>query len=230
MPKNPTTHRTSDPYHPARGQYILENMGLNAYLWWSHHRNAVQLERVQKSTARWKEIEQKEKEDIERVELEAAKSMARLNALIAQRKLDDSKKKLVFVTLSFDETLVTPTGTVPIVESLIANSNIHKAACFWEWRDPEAATGLHCHLVLIGETRRITEFLKRRNGPSIKSSPKRPYTKLCKEFKTLKLYPQRFFNDKVNYCLGETFKSDKNHKKSFYPELRKKHNLPNIFK
>lgn len=229
MPKKPHNH-DSDLWSPSSGEYIYDNMGYPAYSEWVNRKNAANLERIQADDRLRRQLVEKADEDMIRIEREAAESMARLNNLIAERKLNDSKKKLVWVTLNWDEKLVTPTGTVPIVQSILENSNITKAACFWEWRDPEAATGLHCHLVLVGNTRRITEFLKRRNGKTLKATPKRPYTKLCKGFDNLKLCPLRWYSDKINYCLGKTNNEEKNAKKSLYDSLRKKFDLPNIFK
>lgn len=135
------------------------------------------------------------------------------------KKLKKSKKKFLFVTVSFDEKLVTPTGTVAIIKKICNHPKVTNYRAYWEWRDVEKETGLHCHILLQGDTRRINEYLGRQKGPFIK---------LCSAYKTVKKYPIVFWNDKINYCEGKTNSEEKNLKKIHYPELRKKHNLPNL--
>ncbi|AXH75810.1 MAG: putative replicase [Circoviridae sp.] len=138
----------------------------------------------------------------------------------------DNKKKLVFVTLNFDETKVTPLGTVKLVKDILFHSSVEKGFAYWEWRknDPiHLAHGLHCHLVLMGpQTKRIVERCKR-------CSVGAPYIKLCKDFGTLLKYPERYYSDKVNYCF-ETNSTRKSEQKTHNVDLRKKFNLPNLTK
>lgn len=129
-----------------------------------------------------------------------------------------SRKKLLFITLNFDEKLVTPTGTVDYVHKIIHHPKVTKYYVAWEWRDPEAETGLHAHIILISsDTRRIAEYCKRQKGPFIR---------LCSDFNTLLKYQINYWDDKVRYLNGDTDSEDKNIKKSVYPKLREKYNLP----
>lgn len=135
----------------------------------------------------------------------------------------DNKKKLVFVTLNFDESKVTPQGTIKFVQDLLFHTSVDKGCAYWEWRDTTAGTGLHCHLVLLGsQTKRIVERCKR-------CAVGAPYIKLCPQFGTLKKYPARYYSDKVNYCY-ETNSTKKSEEKTHNVDLRKKFNLPNLSK
>lgn len=131
-----------------------------------------------------------------------------------------SKKKLLFITLNFDEKLVTPTGTVDYVSKIIHHPKVLKYYAAWEWRDPNKETGIHVHIILTSpDTRRITEYCKRLKGPFIK---------LCSEYKTLIKYPINYYQDKIRYLNGDTNEEEKNLKKSIYPNLRQKYELPNL--
>lgn len=132
-----------------------------------------------------------------------------------------SKKKFLFVTLNFDEKMVTPTGTVAIVKKICNHPKVTDYKAYWEWRDVDAETGLHCHILLLGDTRRINEYLVRQKGP---------FTTLCSAFNTIKKYPILFWYDKINYCEGKTDSDDKNNLKSEYPRLRNKYNLQSLSK
>lgn len=137
------------------------------------------------------------------------------------QKMKKSKKKMLFVTLNFDETLVTPTGTVAIVKKICNHPKVTDYKAYWEWRDVDAETGLHCHILLQGDTRRINEYLGRQKGP---------FTTLCSAFNTVKKYPLYFWYDKIKYCEGITNSDDKNNLKSEYPKLRNKYNLLSLSK
>jgi hypothetical protein len=131
-----------------------------------------------------------------------------------------SKKKLLFITLNYDEKLVTPTGTVDYVHKIIHHPKVTKYYASWEWRDNEAETGLHTHIILIGEdTRRITEYCKRQKGP---------FTKLCSEYHTIKKYPINYWEDKIRYLEGDTNTDEKNELKKGYQRLREKYKLPTL--
>jgi len=137
------------------------------------------------------------------------------------QKMKKSKKKMLFVTLNFDEKMVTPTGTVAIVKKICNHPKVTNYRAYYEWRDVDAETGLHCHILLQGDTRRINEYLVRQKGP---------FTTLCSAFNTIKKYPIMFWFDKISYCEGKTNSDDKNDLKSEYPRLRLKYNLPNYVK
>ena len=136
------------------------------------------------------------------------------------KKMKGCKKKLVFVTLNYDEKMVTPTGTVPYVKRILDHGKVTQAFAYWEWRDTEAETGLHTHIVLQGETRRIVEMLKRTKGP---------FTRLCSEYNTVKKYPLKYWKDKCEYN-EITFDETKTNLKSEYDRLRIKYELPNLSK
>ena len=131
-----------------------------------------------------------------------------------------SSKKMLFITLNWDEKLVTPTGTVDYVKKIITHPKVEKYYVAWEWRDHEKETGLHTHILLQGDTRQITQYCKRQKGPFIK---------LCSEFHTLKKYPIAFWEDKIEYVNGETYEEEKTEKKKGDSLLRKKYELPNLF-
>ena len=135
-------------------------------------------------------------------------------------KMKGSKKKLVFVTLNYDEKLVTPTGTVPYVKRILEHPKVTQGFAYWEWRNPDEETGLHTHIVLQGDTRRIVEMLKRRQGP---------YIELNTKFNTIKKYPLKYWKDKCEYN-ETTFDENKNEIKSKYENLRLKYELPNLSK
>lgn len=148
---------------------------------------------------------------------QALETVERLRCL---KKMKKSKKKLVFVTLNYNEKLVTPTGTVPFVKRILDHDKVTQGIAYWEWRDPVKETGLHTHIVLQGDTRRIMEFCKRTKGPFIK---------LCKDYDTLLKYDLKYWNEKVKYA-DETFDENKNEIKKHYKSLRLKYELPNISK
>ena len=150
-----------------------------------------------------------------------------------KNKMLRTKAKFLFVTLNFDEKLVTPGGTLEIVKNIINYKQIKKACAFWEWRDVEAETGLHCHLLLLGDTFQIKRKLLSLNGSKSYSEATslRPYNYLVYKKNTstnLMLYPCSKWFDKINYCLGNTFSEEKDNLKIHYPRLRLKHKLPNI--
>ena len=150
-------------------------------------------------------------------------------------KMMKGKKKFLFVTLNFDENLVTPGGTLYIVNSILDYKLITKAYAFWEWRDVEAETGLHCHLLLLGDTYKIKRKLLSLNGSKSYSeaTPLRPYNYLVYKKNTptnLMIYPTNKWFDKINYCLGNTFSEEKDNLKIHYPRLRLKYKLPNLTK
>lgn len=153
--------------------------------------------------------------------------LAREEDLRKLKTMKGSKKKLVFVTLNYNEKLVTPTGTVPYVKRILDHAKVTQGFAYWEWRDPVAETGLHTHIVLQGDTRRIVEHLKRSQGPytELKVDKPKDYPKL----NTVKKYPLSYWSEKLKYA-NETFSESKNEIKKHYENLRIKYELPNIFK
>ena len=136
-----------------------------------------------------------------------------------------NKKKLLFVTLNFNETKVTPCETVKLVKDILYHASVSRGVAYWEWRknDPnETASGLHCHIVLEGVTKRIIERCRR-------CSKGAPYSELCQAYGTLKKYPARYYSEKVDYCY-DTNTASKSEQKRHNVELRKKFNLPNLSK
>jgi len=146
-----------------------------------------------------------------------------------------SQGKFVFVTLNFAEKLVTPEGTLQIVKNIISYNLIKKAYAFWEWRDVKQETGLHCHLLLLGDSYKIKRKLLSLNLTKSYSeaSPLRPYTYLVYKKNTstnLMLHPNKIWFDKINYCTGNTYCKEKDLLKESYPKLRLKYKLPNLIK
>lgn len=132
----------------------------------------------------------------------------------------NSRKRLVFVTMNFDEKKIKPSGTIDFVKKILYHKDVVKGFAYWEWRDPLAETGLHCHIVLMGNTKRIIERCGRSNGP---------YIKLCSAYGTLRKYPAKYYNDKVAYSF-ETNDVVKTEKKVHNVDLRIKYELPNLTK
>lgn len=128
-------------------------------------------------------------------------------------------KTFVFVTLNFDENNLSKGTPLQIVQKFCSWDCISKYAYAFEWRDHEKETGLHCHLIFVGNTKKIMQNLKRQNGP---------YTKLCKQFGTLLKYPEKYLNDKLNYIKGNTFDEMKTDKKQLDDALRLKYNLLSV--
>ena len=131
----------------------------------------------------------------------------------------DLKRKFIFATFNWDEKMVTPTGTVPIVKKLIQRTYVEKAYAAWEWRDTDKETGLHTHVLLLGNIKEIMRYLKRLKGP---------FTKFVNN--ECKKYPMKYWNDKIKYVNGETFDEEKNGLKKDYEKLREKYSLPNLIK
>lgn len=128
-------------------------------------------------------------------------------------------RKFIFATFNWDEKMVTPTGTVPIIKKLLARDYVEKAYAAWEWRDPIKGTGLHTHVLLLGNTKTIKLYLKRQKGP---------HTKFINQ--EMKTYPMKYWDDKIKYVNGDTFEQEKNDLKSHYEKLREEFNLPNLIK
>ena len=125
-------------------------------------------------------------------------------------------KSFVFVTLNFNEKVITKGTPLQIVNKITSWQCVRKYAYSFEWRDHEAETGLHAHLILVGDCGAITRNCKRLKGP---------FTDLCEQYKTLLKYPMKYLSDKVDYISGKTFDETKNDKKAKDEELRIKHNL-----
>ena len=125
----------------------------------------------------------------------------------------------VFVTLNFDEKILSKEAPLQIVTKITTWKSIQRYAYSFEWRDHEAETGLHCHLVLVGNTSKIMQNAKRLKGPFIE---------LKKEYGTLLKYPMKYLNDKVDYITGKTFEPTKTDHKSKDEALRQKYNLLSV--
>jgi len=125
-------------------------------------------------------------------------------------------KHFVFVTLNYDEKSISKGTPLQIVSKITSWNCVQKYAYSFEWRDHEAETGLHAHLILVGDCGKITKNCKRLKGPFID---------LKKEYGTLLKYPIKYIQDKVDYISGHTFEETKNDHKLKDDALRIKHNL-----
>lgn len=128
-------------------------------------------------------------------------------------------KHFVFVTLNFDEKSITKGTPLQIVQKVTSWKVVNKYAYAFEWRDHESETGLHCHLILIGDCSKITKNCKRLKGP---------FSDLKKEYGTLLKYPMKYLKDKEDYISGKTFDPLKTDKKLLDEALRLKHNLLSV--
>lgn len=128
-------------------------------------------------------------------------------------------KFFVFVTLNFDEKTINQDTPLQIVTKITSWNCVQKYAYSFEWRDHEAETGLHAHLILLGDCGNITKNCKRLKGQ---------FTELKKEYGTLLKYPVKFIQDKIDYINGLTFDQTKTDKKLFDDALRIKYNLLSV--
>lgn len=125
-----------------------------------------------------------------------------------------------FITINYDPEVISTSKGDPLLllKKMSGWSCVFKYAYAFEWRNHIEKTGLHCHVILQGETKYITR--------NIKYLQPIGYKPLCEKFGTLKKYPMKFLDDKLQYIQGNTFDTSKNMSKLGDPELRLEFNLP----
>jgi len=125
-----------------------------------------------------------------------------------------------FLTINYDEDVISTSKGSPLdlIKKLCGWACVMNYAYAFEWRNHIEKTGLHCHVILQGETKYIT-----RNCKALKAIG---HTQLCEKFNTMKKYPMKFLDDKIKYIQGETFNSLKTLAKQGDQILRVEFNLP----
>lgn len=125
-----------------------------------------------------------------------------------------------FLTINYDPEVISTSKGDPLIliKKMCGWACVLNYAYSFEWRNHIEKTGLHCHVILQGETKYIT-----RNCKSLKAVG---YVQLCEKFNTMKKYPMKFLPDKIKYIQGETFNSLKTLAKQGDIALREEFNLP----
>lgn len=107
------------------------------------------------------------------------------------------------------------------VEKILNWKCVENYYCAYEWKHNEESSGLHAHILLEGQNKRILENIR-------KKSKVNTFKKIGKCMFFAKLINRDLLQDKIDYVNGKTWEDEKNeHKKSdsFY---RKKYGMPNI--
>lgn len=110
------------------------------------------------------------------------------------------------------------------VNKILSWKCVQNYYCAYEWKHSEESSGLHAHIILKGENKRIMENLRKK----CENSKVTPFKKIGKTMFFYKLIKETMLQDKIDYCNGKTWEDEKNeHKKSdlFY---REKYNMPNV--
>jgi hypothetical protein len=134
-----------------------------------------------------------------------------------------SKKKLVFVTINFDNKNISDISYhKELLRKILTWKCIKSAHAAFEFRSDtiEDHYGCHLHIVCCGETKYIKQNFKRLKGKFIQINEK---------YKTLRVYPMSLYQDKIDYISGKTFDEEKNSKKEKDELYRKKLLMENIY-
>ena len=98
---------------------------------------------------------------------------------------------------------------------------VEKYYCAYEWKHNEESSGLHAHIILKGENKRILENIR-------KKSKVNTFKKIGKIMFFYKLIKYSLLQDKIDYCNGKTWEVEKNEHKKTDPFYRKKYNMSNV--
>lgn len=93
--------------------------------------------------------------------------------------------------------------------------------CAYEWKHNEESSGLHAHIILKGENKRILENIRKKQKVTT-------FKNIGKTLFFYKLIKQSLLQDKIDYCNGKTWEDEKNEHKKSDPIYRKKYNMPNV--
>lgn len=110
------------------------------------------------------------------------------------------------------------------VEKILNWKCVVKYYCAYEWKHNEESSGLHAHIILKGENKRILENLRKK----CQNSKVTTFKKIGKTMFFYKLINAALLQDKIDYCNGKTWEVDKNEHKKTDPFYRKKFNMPTI--
>lgn len=110
-------------------------------------------------------------------------------------------KKLVFLTLNPDKENQNLKSIDKYIKKILKTKSILTYYYYYEWRNHDTTTnmyeGLHTHIILLGQTKKIIQHINRQKIPF---------------FKDIKKYPVTYLQDKINYS-SETFDPIKTLKK-----------------
>ena len=93
--------------------------------------------------------------------------------------------------------------------------------CAYEWKHNEKGSGLHAHIILEGENKRIMENIRKKmKGTAL------PKIGKCMFFPIL--IKRDLLQDKIDYCEGKTWEVEKTEQKKSNKYYRKLYNMPTI--
>lgn len=110
------------------------------------------------------------------------------------------------------------------VTKILSWKCIEKYYVAYEWKHTDESSGLHAHIILKGENKRILENLRKKS----ENSKVTTFKKIGKTMFFWKLISATMLQDKIDYCNGKTWEDEKNEHKKSDPFYRKKYNMPNI--
>ena len=110
------------------------------------------------------------------------------------------------------------------IDKILRWKCVEKYYCAYEWKHSEESSGLHAHIILKGENKRILENLRKK----CQNSKVTTFKKIGKTMFFYKLINETMLQDKIDYCNGKTWEVEKNEHKKTDPFYRKKFNMPII--
>ena len=107
------------------------------------------------------------------------------------------------------------------IEKILNWKCVENYYCAYEWKHNDESSGLHAHIILKGENKRILENIR-------KKSKVNTFKKIGKCMFFVKLIKASLLQDKIDYCNGKTWEVEKNEHKKTDPFYREKYNMPII--
>jgi len=107
------------------------------------------------------------------------------------------------------------------IEKILNWKCVEKYYCAYEWKHNSESSGLHAHILLEGQNKRILENIR-------KKSKVNTFKKIGKCMFYYKLILRDLLQDKIDYCNGKTWEDEKTKSKESDPFYRKKYGMPNI--
>lgn len=153
---------------------------------------------------------------------EAKKSSLIENNLYTQYQLSLKKKtipKIVWLTVRPKNCLESDFKV--FIEKILNWKCVENFYCAYEWKHTEESSGLHAHIILKGENKRILENIRKKQKVNT-------FKKIGKCVFFYKLIKYTLLQDKIDYCNGKTWEVEKNEHKKTDPFYRKKYNMPNV--
>lgn len=106
------------------------------------------------------------------------------------------------------------------IEKILNWKCVENYYCAYEWKHDTNGSGLHAHIILEGENKRILENIRKKS----KATTLRKIGK-CMFFS--KLIKRDLLQDKIDYCNGKTWEVEKDEQKKSNIYYRKLYNMPN---